>query len=80
MNTQPLQLQSVVVRNYSAIVVVGRLLNCKRRLAQLVWNVVVTEIALRIFHIPIHEEESILKDNNESPWHDMKTIFGRTIS
>ena len=27
------------------------------------WNVVVTEIALRIFRIPVHREESISKNN-----------------
>ena len=58
------------------IVAVVRLLNCKRRPAHLVWNVAVTEIALRVFHIPVHEEERIIK---ESRWRRMKMIFKRTV-
>ena len=54
----------VTVCSHSCLaIVVVQLLNCKRRLAHLVWNVAVTKIALRIFCIPVHKEESISRDN-----------------
>ena len=44
------------------------------------WNVVVAEIALRIFRIPVHREESILKNNKRITMAQYENNLRRTVS
>jgi len=55
-----------------------QLLNCKRRLAHLVWNVVVTKVCYA-FCIPVYREEVFQRRIKELLRHIRKTVFGITV-